>query len=118
MTILRATTTLADVPRGTDYDFNVIIEDEVGTVYNLTSCTVVLRLAENSTDAASVLQISGTIVDAPTGKVRFSFVPASTSGLMLRAYEVSVIVTSATAKIWVALQGKIGITPMNPAVTS
>ncbi len=103
--------------RGTEYTLRVEIKDEDGDVYDITDCTLKLRLARSWTDDNSLLELTGQIADAESGKAFFVFVPANTQNLVARAYDMTVTVTSPTSQPWVAIQGKFGVLPQNPEVS-
>ncbi len=97
--------------RGTAFTLRLGLYDDDGDEVALSgSEELKLRLAASWADKENVLEISGTVVDASTGKIQFEFAPADTEDLVARAYDMTILVDGE-----VALQDKFGIVAQNPS---
>lgn len=88
--------------RGDDQDVGLTVKNPDGSAYNLTDCTLVLTVRQNTYYSPVVLSKSVTQhLDAVAGLSQVSFVPADTDGLddSTRFYEIRLIAGGKTTTL-------------------
>lgn len=115
MSMITASTIDGFIPRGKDKILYFRIEED-GDPFNLDGHTITFRMSASWTFGEYVLEKEGAIHGDPSvGRVRVTFVPADTAGLMVRSYDASVHVKNdVTGLEWPAFLGKIAIAPTSP----
>jgi len=103
------------LPRGKDKILYFLIEED-GEPFDLTGHTIALRLSASWTYGEPVVEKAGEIHGDPgSGRVRFTFVPDDTDGLMARSYDAGVYVKEDGTELeWTAFFGKIAVVPTSP----
>ncbi len=92
MTLVLASTTLAETHKGSLFVLRMQVRDEEDDPYNITGTIVSLRLAHSRTDDVGVLEVLGTHIVPADGLVEFEFTPAMTEGLSAKAYDMDILV--------------------------
>lgn len=98
------------VPRGGYKTIRLQVEDDLGENYDLTDHTAKLYLSRELGVEDPLLEKEGSIFSVENGTVEFDFEPEDTEQLMLRSYDMEVIVTDSNSKeFWPALIGNLAV---------
>jgi len=110
MSLLTASSVDCTIPRGTYAIIRFEVYDEYDNHYNLDDHTTTLYFYECMTTGKPVIVKEGNIFNAELGRVYFEFEPEDTKDLMVRSYDVGLIVKDSGLKeYWAAYDGNIAV---------
>ena len=110
--MITATNLIVSFKQGTPFTLRMQVLDEQGDAFtDLSERDLTLNMARAAEASTSVLEISGSVIDAAQGYIQFAFWEADTADLPSVAYDVEVFVDN-----WPVLDGRIGLTKKNPEV--
>lgn len=85
------------------------VKTKQGVPIDLTGANIVSKIKVKETDENSVLDFTGTVIDAANGKFRISLTPAQTGQISWSSGVFDVLITLSTGETFKYITGKVNV---------